>query len=459
MSAMRRLAPLLPVALLAVACAAPATVRAARSGDRAELRREIEARHREGRLDDGEAARIARAIAIRELELAKGDAASTRVRELRGCAMDVDEQLMDRVKGHDAVGAEAALVLYEDGRLDDGDAREWLSDDDDRWRAIAVRALVRGDDGPIRRRLVLDPSPRVRRSAVRAASRAGELADLETLLETARVDPEPIVRTEALRAVSAILRKNRAATAQARDLAVRLRDLWTSGDDAIREDVAVAWALSPVREAGGAEALRVTIASGAGPGAIAAAGVVLRTEASDDVELAASARALLARSIEDGSRRDQLHALAVSPLATELVLPAVKKVAAGPDPEVRVVALSRLLELPAERTRAIRELEAFAAYGVRKGRPASAPEDEPLAVARAGQARYALARAGHVRIQAWIEEDLTARDPARRLRAASALAALGRAARAAPLLADEDPSVRTRAACTILAAARAPTRR
>ena len=45
------------------------------------------------------------------------------------------------------------------------------------------------------------------------------------------------------------------------------------GPFAIKEDVAVAWALSPVFESGGREALRVEIASGKGPGAIAAAGV------------------------------------------------------------------------------------------------------------------------------------------------------------------------------------------
>jgi hypothetical protein len=56
-------------------------------------------------------------------------------------------------------------------------------------------------------------------------------------------------------------------------------------------------------------------------------------------------------------------------------------------------------------------------------------------------------------VQAWIERDLTAKTPEERVSAAQALAALGRAARAAPLLADEDAEVRTRAACTILLSA------
>ncbi|MCA9589812.1 MAG: hypothetical protein KC657_31125 [Myxococcales bacterium] len=457
---MRHALLLVATALLASGCGASATVRAARAGDRAELRREIAERHRQGTLGEGEAAKIARAVAARELSTATGPDARKRMSELRGCAMDVEDELFERTKSHDETGAAAALVLFEDGRLGDGDAREWLTDGDDAWRSIAARALVRDDDGPLRRKLVLDPSPRVRRSAVRASARAGELADLETLFETARVDPEPIVRTEALRAMSAVLRKRQPAAGHAADLAVRLRDLWTAGDDAAREDIAVMWALSPIREHGGMQALRVTVAAGQGPGAIAAAGVVLRTEAAKDAELAASARALLSRTIAEGSRRDQLHAIAVAPLAADDLVAAMRKVGKGPDPEVRVAALARLLEVPADRAGAIRDLLAFAAYGVRAGRPPSAPEDDPLGLAHAARARFALAAIGQLEAQrAWVEADLGAPDPVRRLRAATTLSLLGHAARAAPLLADDDPSVRTRSACIILSAARGPSRR
>ncbi len=85
---------------------------------------------------------------------------------------------------------------------------------------------------------------------------------------------------------------------------------------------------------------------------------------------------------------------------------------------------------------------------------AAGPADDARALERAVLARQALAGAGELRVQAWVEEDLAAASAARKLAAASALAALGRAARAAPLLTDPDPSVRTRAACTILNGAR-----
>ena len=72
----------------------------------------------------------------------------------------------------------------------------------------------------------------------------------------------------------------------------------------------------------------------------------------------------------------------------------------------------------------------------------------------AGRSVAEIKAAGELRVQAWIEQDLESPLPLRKSSAASALAALGRPARAAPLLTDPDPSVRTRAACTIVMASR-----
>lgn len=441
----RPLGAAIALTLAMTACGNPA-FRAARDGDMGKLRSEIATKHERGALTNDEAACLAREIAAREVRSARDErAALARVREARLCAGELDDVLAERMKRRDAAGAEAALALLEDGKLDEDDARAYLSDSDDRWRAIAVRTLHGDEDGARRRGALLDPSPRVRRSALRASARAQDAADLDVLFETARVDPEPLLRNEAIRASSAVLR-GEAGKARASEAALRLRDLWTAGDDAVREDVAVAWALAPVFESGGREALRVTIASGSGPGAIAAAGVVLRT-AAKDAELASSASALLARTIGEGSRRDRLHAIAVArPAGAEL--DALRRASKDDDADVRVAALARLLESGADRGSATADLEALAGYGLR------GPADDARARERAARARLALAHAGHLRIQAWIEADLAAPDPARRVGAASALAALGRSARAAPLLTDPDPSVRTRAACTMIAGAR-----
>jgi hypothetical protein len=436
--------------LTLLSCGNPA-YRAAERGDHSRLRAEIADKHDRGKLSNGEAACLARAVATRELATAKDEAtAVSRIRESRACAVELDDALEARMKTHDAAGAEAALSRLEDGRLGDGDARAWLGDPDDRWRAVGTRTLHRDEDKAARHKAILDPSPKVRRSAIRAAAEARDPADLDLLFETARVDPELLLRNEALRAMSAILRAD-AVKAHAATHATRLRDLWSSGDDAVREDVAVAWALAPVFENGGREALRVQIASAKGPGAIAAAGVVLRT-ASKDAELASSASALLSRTIIEGSRRDRLHAIA-SARATGLELEALRKAAKDDDLDIRVPALARMIDSKQDRDAAMHELEAIAGQGVASAKTRENPPEERV-LQHAARARLALAYAGDVRIQAWIEQDLAAEDAHRRLGAASALAALGRPARAAPLLADADPSVRTRAACTMLVAAR-----
>ena len=110
------------------------------------------------------------------------------------------------MKTRDGAGAEAALSRLEDGKLGDGDARTWLDDADDRWRAVGARTLHRDEDWARRHAAILDPSARVRRSAIRAAATAKDASDLDLLFETARVDPELMLRNEALRSISAILR-------------------------------------------------------------------------------------------------------------------------------------------------------------------------------------------------------------------------------------------------------------
>jgi hypothetical protein len=424
----------LVIAGTALACGSSA-LKAAERGDQTALRAEIADKHSKGKLSNGEAACIARAVAEREIASAKEEAqALARIKETRSCAPELDDALAERMKTHDGAGAEAALARLEDKKLGESAARDWLGDADDRWRAVGTRALTREKDREARQKAIVDPSGRVRRSAIRASAEAKDPADLDVLLETARVDPELLLRNEAIRATSAVLR---AEGARAADIAVRLRDLWTTGDDAVREDIAVAWALTPVFENGGREALRVTVASGRGPGAVAAAGVVLRTRAKD-AELTASASALVARTIAEGSRRDRQHALAVA--RTEgAELEALRAAAKDDDRDVMVGALARLLESKPDRDAAIKKLEEIAGHGPRTD---------------AVRARSILAGVGHLRVQAWIEKDLASENPSFKTQAASALASLGRSARAAPLLADPDPSVRTRAACTMLVASR-----
>src|SRR5690606_21134297 len=139
-------------------------LRAAEQGDSAKLRAEIAQKHDKGKLSNDEAADLARAVAEREITTAKDEStALARLRETRACASELDDALESRMKKRDGAGAEAALSRLEDGKLSDGDARAWLDDPDDRWRAVAARTLHRRDDRARRQAGILDPSPRVRR--------------------------------------------------------------------------------------------------------------------------------------------------------------------------------------------------------------------------------------------------------------------------------------------------------
>ena len=415
------------LASVSASCASPA-MKAAEHGDRAALLVAISAGHRRGSLSNRESAAIARAVAEQELRTGPPTEALSRVREARPCAYELDDALADRMRTHDAIGAEAALARIEGRGLSPEDARIFATDPDASWHAVGARALVRPEDRANRLLALLDPDPRVRRQAARAAHDAADGADLDALAEAARLDPEPIVRTEAVRAMAVLPPTPRNA--------ILLRDLWNGGDDGLRQDIARAWSSPSIWAVGGREALRILIASEDGPGAIEGAAAVLRRREDADTEMAQAAAALLVRAIESGSRRERLQALAQTPLDRNELVASVKGAASDDDAEVRVAALARLAPFDAAR---VRELEVLA----QPGSPVGA------------QARFALAGVGDRRVQAWIEQDLASSTPEERLGAATALAAMRVPARAAALLADGDASVRLRAACTILMAARA----
>jgi hypothetical protein len=392
----------------------------------------IAARERAGTLSNREAASLAAAVAELELQTASGAEAIDRVNDLRACAHELDGAFAARMLVHDPAGAHAALARIDAAGLDLDEARAFALDADADWRSVAARGLVRREDRDARLRALVDPEPQVRREAVRAARDARDLADLGPLAEVARVDPEPIVRTEAVRALAVLPAGPHGAVVDI------LRDLWTSADDGLREDIALAWSSASLWGVGGRDALQFVVASAHGPPAVEAAAAVLR-RSDADAEVAQAAEALLAGAIDAGTPATRLQAIARAPFDRAGLVVRVRKAAADEDVKVRVAALSRLATtVNPNAFNAIAELESLA----RPGSPV------------AGQARFALAQAGVRRVQAWIEDDLRADRPELRLAAATDLAAMGVAARGAPLLADADGGVRLRAACTMIMAAR-----
>ncbi|MGH7437316.1 MAG: HEAT repeat domain-containing protein [Polyangiaceae bacterium] len=420
-------------------CAASTGARLADRGDYIGLRDAMAARQRAGDLSNDEAASIARSVVAEQIRSAPAADAEARIRDVWACAHEVDSALAARMKVHDGAGAQAALARVDARGLGLDDVHRFASDADPEWRSVGARSLVGDGDRDARLRAIVDPSPLVRRQAMRAARDAADPRDAAALAEAARLDPEPIVRTEAVRALAALPSSAAPVATAGVDVPTILRDLWTSapaGDDGLREDIAIAWGM--LWASGGREALRVAVASGRGPGAIEGAAVVLR-RADADAEMVGIASGVLARAIDGGSRSERLQAIAEAPLDGrhgQTLLARVEQAASDGDLEVRVSALSRLAASGG--VSVVAQLEGLAQPG------------SPVA----SQARFALAGAGDRRIQGWIEQDLVAARPESRVLAANALTTLGLAARAAPLLADSDASVRMRAACTIVAGAR-----
>jgi hypothetical protein len=411
------------------ACASSPALHAADTGDHAALGTAVAEREKRGDLSNGEAASLARTVASRDLRDAKGQDAVARVEGARTCARELRDPLEDRAAVHDEAGAAAALALLDAGELSQDDARTFATDPRPEWRAVGARALVRSEDRELRLRAILDPDPRVRRQAVRAARDDQDPNDLAVLAEAARVDPDPLVRTEAVRAMVAL------EPLPAGELADALRDLWPRADEGLREDIAIAWASPRVWDQGGREALLTLVASGHGPGVVEGAAAILRNGTMGG-EVVTEATAQIERAILQGSRERRQQAIAGAPLERPELLAAVKKASEDGDLQVRVAALSRLAE--GKQPGAIDGLVALAGPG------------SPVAQ----RARFALASLGDRRVQAWVEQDLQSTDASARLGAATTLSTMGVAARAAPLLADADADVRVKAACTILTAAR-----
>jgi hypothetical protein len=146
-------------------------------------------------------------------------------------------------------------------------------------------------------------------------------------------------------------------------------------------------------------------------------------------------RAVLVRGIKEGTAVERVAAIQLAPLPDTDVVASLDDAAAADDLEVRVVALARLLDVPARRAATVPKLQAMA-----QGTDGAAR-----------QARLALAAASDPAAAALLEKDLFTGAPVYRERAAVALFRLGKASKMAPSLADPDPSVRMAVACSLVA--------
>jgi hypothetical protein len=409
---------LLPLAS-AAGCASSGAVKAALNSDLGTLRQHIQSEQKSGALDRSRAQSIAGAVASREVYSGTGDGAVARIRSLRACTLPVVPALEERAEKQDEGAAEATLVLLAARRLSaDGLASRYEDADSGAWRAVAARASVAPERFAKRRRYYVDPDQRVRRAALEAAVEAPAGLDEPALLEAARLDPDAMCRSLATRAVGAIGGEH----------AVRaLVDLWERADEDDRLNLVEALGDRRAFKTGGsAELLRIA-ESEHGVAAVAARGLLLRS----DPSTAATMSNLLARDITEGSADEQELASETAPLQGP-VLKALADATHDADATVRIAALERLLDVPAERTRAFTELRNEAKTDA------------------TGAARSALARAGDSSVRPELVKELAAANWQAREDAGLSLISLGDYAQAATLLADDDANVRVAIACRML---------
>ncbi len=427
--------------MLLAGCASSPAMRAAEEGRFADLRKAIDEDLRSAELGADQARELAKLVLSAELKHAQGAVGIERVEMLASCAKEMEEALSLRTEQNDEVSAAAARLLVDRELVDVDDM--WLRAEQAElaaknavaavaWKAVHTRLLWNPEDGAERRRRMVDGDEEVRAAALRAAVDAGDAADTELLLEAARVDPYPLARTMAIRALGAIGGER---------AVLGLKDVWMMADEPRRQVITTAWATSRSIDAGGRRELWWAAETQGGTLAVAAAIALVRAK---DPK-ADGAVAMLARAVETGSTLSRVYAINVSPLNAELVLKAIIKAQDDSDEAVALAAISRRLEGSGEGSAKVgtQEREAMIAKLVRMA---------GLEGSIRQRARASLARARVRDILPALERDVESKDMEIRKAAGQNLAAMGELARASVLLSDGEPMVRTAVGCAILSA-------
>jgi HEAT repeat protein len=431
---MRSLAVRWLVACVAAAalagCAASPAKRAARAGDYRTLKAVLADDLARGRLDRRRVREVAEAVGSREILSSRPPALLDAIEDAQICAYHLSDALETRAEYDDDAAAMSMLVLL------DGQAGAWR--DPDRytligdhcespsalWRAVAARAAVGPDFGTDRRQFFLDPDERVRLAALRAAMQAADPADGLPLLDAARLDPNPIAQSLAIRALGKIGGSN---------TVLALRDRWATADEGLRLSIVDAWASPKARQAGGLREILAVAETDHGTVAIEA-GLALLGGTPTREQKAAGLSALLS-GVEQGLERDRAVAISVAKLDHPPIKDAVDRACAKGPVSVRIAACARLSEIQSMRPRAISSLRAIADEG-------------------SDQALFALARAGDRSAVAGLSSTISSPDTRTRIEAARVLIDIGEIGKAAQLLADPDLHVRMKTSCALLLATR-----
>jgi HEAT repeat protein len=408
----------------AAGCSPAAPARTALEGDLPSLKAAVATAQSSGQLERSKVNELARAVLRRELMSAQGADVTARIDELSDCVDAAASSLSERAKGDDESAAEARLLLVDRKKQSADSSPEAAADPRPELRAVSARAATEPDRRVLRVQLMLDGDQRVRRAALSAAREARDPADVEALLEAARLDPDPEVRARAVRALGEI------GGARA---VLGLSDRWQRADDELRLEIVEAWSKPDSFAAGGEGELVRAAELSQGLPALGAALLLAERRAGPP----GLADGLLVRAIAEGSVEERRFVLRLVPWTVPGVPAAVHAASSGGPDAVRVVALARRLDAEGAKPETLTPLRELA-------------RARSLTIAL--QARAALAVAGDASVKPLLESDLKAASAGQRRLGAYGLIRLGDFASAASALADDSPSVRTQVACRVLTA-------
>ncbi len=400
---------------LSTACSSLPGLRSARSADFEALRKTLAKEE----LSPGQVRRLAKEVLSAEIVRAKDREDRAFVSGLGACSAPLHPALRKRAETRDGVGAEAALLLLEDGKLRGG-TRRYADEENGAWRALSARDSAR--DGELRRSYFTDVDERVRRAALLAALEAGDEEDVEELLEVARLDPDPLTRNRAYQTLGKVGGKR---------VALALQDRFVTADEQLRLAIVDAWSQPGIYEQGGRRQLARLLTHESGLDALVAASVLAREE-NESLRNRGMNRMLY--FADEGTTDERRLAARLLPAGSGVTTKKLVELTKAQDPQVALIAWARLLGDARHRDAAQRTLLAVARKDTSEG----------------FQARSALAATGDERILPFMKEQMKSSSPENRRVAGTALVRLGAYPELAPLLADENPEVRHVVACRAL---------
>ena len=397
-------------------CANVPGLKSAQKGDYKSLRSILA----QEQLKPGEVRRLAAETLSWEVRESKDREDRAFVRSLSSCSGQLTPSLRERAKNHDGVGAEAAFILLENGKLRKG-TEQYAADEDGAWRALHARSA--NNNGEQRRSYFSDPDQRVRRAALTAAREVASKDDIELLLEVSRLDPDALARSRAFQALGRIGTER---------VALALKDRFSTAEEELRLSIIDAWGQKALYELGGRRELTRLLSHNSGFDAIFAAQILTKDK---DVALRNQSYARLTSFTKDGTTQERRMALRFLPQKHAQTIPLLLTLAQDEDEQVAVIAWARLLGSKEHRAKSQAALTKWA------------DSTSPLAY----QARAALSASGDQDTIPLMQRQLNHDDPNTRKQAGLGLLRLSAWQQVAQLLADPDAGVRRTIACKVLA--------